>query len=675
MKIRRFATLTASWIAILIMNGVARADEWVTQDEMSAKAQWVKHTLLSPEHPVVSFRYNGTSSEQLLAGWRKTPIETQQLSDGRTQYVMRWTDPVTGLEVRVVAVEYGDYPAVEWTAYMRNRGAAATPILEEVRGIDSNFGIGKETILRTNQGDFYSPTGYEPLEFKLENKPRGFQPSGGRPTDQAWPYFNLDSGREGVFLALGWPGQWQAQFASENNVAKVRGGQETTHLSLQPGEEIRTPLVAVLFWKGEDWLVGQNLWRHWFVAHNMPRYNGRLPGKYTEICMGLHQSAAGEKAAIDTYVKSGVAINYWHMDAGWYEGSDWWAAKGVGTWTPDPIRFPHGIREVSDYAHDRGMKLGLWYEPERVYNGSFLWESHPDWLLKWDDPGMKDLRLLNLGNPAALRWLTDTLTQSIAQAGPDIYKQDFNVAPLKAWQNNDAPDRQGMTENLYVQGLLEYWDALRRRFPDMIIDSCASGGRRFDLESLRRALSLCRSDYQAPSMGDPGMTADVFDANQGFTYGLSLWIPYFGTGEYAEDVYSARSHLSAEMGVGTHLERPDWNALYRQVSDYCAVADYFYGDYYPLTPYSRAADAWIAWEFVRPEKGDGMIQAFRHEFSTAVEIRLKLRGLKADVRYEFTNRDGGGTTAFSGKELMEAGLPLTAAAPRTALLLTFREVK
>ena len=91
MKIRRFATLTASWIAILIMNGVARADEWVTQDEMSAKAQWVKHTLLSPEHPVVSFRYNGTSSEQLLAGWRKTPIETQQLSDGRTQYVMRWT--------------------------------------------------------------------------------------------------------------------------------------------------------------------------------------------------------------------------------------------------------------------------------------------------------------------------------------------------------------------------------------------------------------------------------------------------------------------------------------------------------------------------------------------------------------------------------------------------------
>ena len=665
--------LTLSVSLIVVLNAPARGDELVTLGEMSAKDQWVNRTLLSADRPVASFRYDGKSSAELLNGWSRAPIETQSLSNGRTQRVLQWTDPATGLEVRIVVVDYRDYPAVEWTAYLKNRGSAATPILEQVRGIDSSFGLSeKETTLRTNQGDFDSPAGYEPLSFKLERQPRSFHPSGGRSTDQGWPFYNLDSGREGVILALGWPGQWQATFNRENDDARVCGGQETTHLKLLPGEEMRTPLVAVLFWKGNDWLVGQNLWRHWFLADNTPRYYGKLPGKYTEICMGLHQSAVGEKAFIDAHVKNGVKINYWHMDAGWYEGADWFNAKGVGTWTPDPVRFPQGVREVSDYAHAHGMKLGLWYEPERVYRGSFLWENHPEWLLQWNDPALKDLRLLNLGNPAALRWAIDTISRSIVQQGVDIYKQDFNVAPLQPWLNNDAPDRKGATENFYVQGYLAFWDALRRQFPDMMIDSCASGGRRHDLESMRRSVALSRSDYYFA--GAPTDTK-TFDANQGFTYGLSCWIPYYGTGEYAEDVYAARSELCPEMGVGTHLERPDWDALRREIADYYAVADYFYGDYYRLTPFSRAADAWMAWEFVRPLEGDGMVQAFRREFNADPDIRLKLRDLKANARYEIVNRDGGKPATFSGKDLMENGLPVIAPAPRTALILTFREIK
>ena len=114
----------------------ARADQWVTPEEMKAKEQWVQQTLLSPDRPVVSFCYNGTPSARLLAGWQKKPIETQHLPDERTQYVMTWTDPATGLEVRIVAVDYGDYPAVEWTAYLKNKGSAATPIIEQVLGID-----------------------------------------------------------------------------------------------------------------------------------------------------------------------------------------------------------------------------------------------------------------------------------------------------------------------------------------------------------------------------------------------------------------------------------------------------------------------------------------------------------------------------------------------------------
>ena len=120
------------------------------------------------------------------------------------------------------------------------------------------------------------------------------------------------------------------------------------------------------------------------------------------------------------------------------------------------------------------MKFVLWFEPERVYRGSFLWDNHPDWLLKWKDKD--DICLLNLGNPDARRWITECISQFITEQGVDLYRQDFNVNPLKAWQNTDTDDRQGMTENLYVQGYLAYWDDLLRQHPGMLIDSCSGGG-------------------------------------------------------------------------------------------------------------------------------------------------------------------------------------------------------
>jgi alpha-galactosidase len=654
----------------------ARGDEWVTPDELSAKDQWVRRTLLSPDKPVASFQYNGVPSAQFLASWQRSPIETRQLPNGRTQYAMKWTDPATGLEMRIVAVDYSDYPAVEWTAYLRNTGSVETPVLDDVEGIDSSFGIaGDEAVLRTTQGDNFSPNSYEPFEFKLSRHAKNFQPVGGRPTNGAWPYFNVDFGREGVLVALGWPGQWQAQFAREGGSVNVWGGQETTHLRLQPGEEIRTPLVAVVFWKGENWLAGQNLWRHWFLAHNIPRPQGNPPGQLTAICQGNHQAAAEQEEFVDSYVRQGIKVDYLWIDAGWYEGDHWSTARGLGTWTPDPVRFPHGIREVSDYVHGKGMKLIVWFEPERVYRGSYLWDNHPEWLLPWDtsERQKRDVRLLNLGNPAARAWITDKVSSFITEQGVDLYRQDFNVDPLNAWQHNDAPDRQGMTENLYVQGYLAYWDALLREHPGMLIDSCASGGRRNDLETLRRAVPLYRSDYEAPQFNP--IIAEVYDGNQGQTYGLSLWVPYYGSGEYADDVYSARGQLCPANGVGTHADKPNWAAFREQMSTYRKVADYFLGDYFPLSPYSNARNAWIGWEFVRPDQGDGMIQAFRREDCATAETRLKLQHLKADARYEFTDLDSGRTTQLSGTEAMTDGLRLSAAAPRTALIVTFKQAQ
>jgi alpha-galactosidase len=316
------------------------------------------------------------------------------------------------------------------------------------------------------------------------------------------------------------------------------------------------------------------------------------------------------------------------------------------------------------------MKLVLWFEPERAYKGSWVWEHHPDWLLAWTPES--NVRLLNLGHPEARRWLTDHIDKFITEQGIDLYRQDFNVDPLGAWRKNDAPDRQGMTENLHVQGYLAFWDELRRRHPDMLIDSCASGGRRNDLETLRRAVPLLRSDFQAPALNPK--PADIDTGNQGHTYGLSAWVPYYGSGVCYDDLYSIRSHTCPALGIGWIGEKTDWAAFRRRAGDYRRIADLFYGDYYPLTPYTREDHLWMGWQFHRAEKGDGFLQVFRRAKSPYESARLRLHGMDPEARYAFTDLDTEKTVELAGKELMEKGLPLAIPLPRTAVILVYRRL-
>jgi alpha-galactosidase len=99
------------------------------------------------------------------------------------------------------------------------------------------------------------------------------------------------------------------------------------------------------------------------------------------------------------------------------------------------------------------------------------------------------------------------------------------------------------------------------------------------------------------------------------------------------------------------------------------------GDYYPLTPHAGGTDlaAWIAWQFDRPEQGDGVVQAFRRAKAKDGEMRLKLRGLDLAATYELTDFDRAGATKVTGRELMENGLPVKLE-PRQAAIITYRRV-
>jgi alpha-galactosidase len=620
-----------------------------------------------------SFTYDGQPSAKLLTEW-PAKVENQRLDEHRTRRTITRTDPKTGLEVRCVVVDYADYPVTEWTVWFRNTGANTTPILENIQGLDARFerAEGGEFVLHGIQGDSNTPDSYQPYEIPL---PPGanhrFAPKGGRASNGAFPYYNLQSPDGGILLAVGWPGQWATSFTRDAaNGVRIVAGQELTRLALKPGETVRSPLIALLFWEGHDPADAQNLWRRWMIAHNLPRTaDGKPPAPMYIFCSGgffpgLKVSEAGEKEFIDVLTRERIPIDYWWMDAGWYPCEHW--AGGVGTWEPDATRFPAGIRAVSDYVHARGMKLVLWFEPERVAPGTWIAKNHPEWVLGGT--------LLNLGNPGTLAWLTDHVDRLIREQGVDLYRQDFNMDPLGYWQKNDMPDRQGITENLHVQGYLAYWDELRRRHPGMLIDSCASGGRRNDLETMRRAVPLLRSDYQAFD-GNPAHAV----GNQGHTYGLSSWLPYYGHGVYQSPrdlAYYIRSHMSPAFGFCVDARKPgvDWDQYRGLVAQWRQIAPLMLGDYYPLTSYSLKLDQWIAWQFDRPEQGDGVVQAFRRDQCMDSLLVCRLRGLNPSALYEVTNLDVEGKTRSSGRELMEKGLTVEIKDKPGAAVIVYRQV-
>jgi alpha-galactosidase len=636
--------------------------------------------------PPFSFTYGGKPSAEFLGTWR-VARESGKLDDHRTARTVTYSEPAGGLSLRCEAIEYDDYPTVEWTLHFKNTGAADTPILENIQSLDVRWQRNREReyLLHHNVGSPADGSDYTPLESVLGGgSTKRLGAAGGRSTGTDMSYFNLErSADDGLIVVVGWPGQWAADFVRDRDLGlRIRAGQELTHLTLHPNEEIRTPLSVLQFWTGGDWIRAQNVWRRWMIAHNMPRPGGHLPqpmllaysgGAYEEMYRATEET---QLMWFNRYLEEKIDLDCWWMDAGWYpcDPAGW---PKVGTWEVDKTRFPRGLKAITDQVHSHGMKTLLWFEPERVAEGTWLADNKADWIL-----GGKQGGLFDLGNPQALQWITDRVDKVLCEEGIDLYRQDFNIAPLKHWRAADAEDRQGMAEIRHVTNLLAYWDELQRRHPGMLMDECASGGRRNDLEMMRRAVPLWRSDRTMEPLGQQSMT-----------YGLSLWIPYFGTGTVAwgeaayfitgkspVEAYGFWSNACPSLNLLFDVRERglDYDKIRELTRQWREVMPYYYGDYYPLTKTSRDNGDWIAWQFDRPEQGDGVVQVFRRSESSYESARLRLRGLDAGAQYQFTRIESPGqkeSAAHSGKELIERGLLVAIETRPEAIVLRYRRVR
>ena len=322
--------------------------------------------------PPFSFFYNRRPSDEFLPTW-KFQEEQLPVVAGKTTHGRTYTDPQTGLQVRCTLTECADFPTVEWMLSLKNTGDRDTPMIEGLLPLDTRLQCsqGGEFLLHHFTGSPCTPADYEPFETTLAPKSsKRINTEGGRPTNSSLPYFNIETGGGGVIAVISWAGQWAAQFSRDDGrELRIASGQESTAFRLHPGEEVRSPLIVLQFYRG-DWIRAQNVWRSWMMAHNVPRRDGKPLPPFLFVCNGnyyesLMTTAAGEMQFLRRYIEEGIQADYWDQDAGWYpcDGVGW---PKVGTWEVDKNRWPKGIREVSDFLRAHGTKTITWFEPERV---------------------------------------------------------------------------------------------------------------------------------------------------------------------------------------------------------------------------------------------------------------------------------------------------------------------
>ena len=416
----------------------------VSPEEMGMVRAWI--SLLTDTKAKGSERHStnvpfsftcGTGSSR---GWIK--LETASLDrgewqDGKRLHPIRWHDPETSLSCTMELTEFHDFPGMEWVIRLCNRGPAETPSIANFKALDifwkyakvggtpelhralgsdgrhDDFQYLRDELRqsmwdapRTMRMDSATNTAFR----KARNGSASFLEADSR-TSATWlPFFNLRTGDDGILCALGWSGQWFAEFAHDGTgKTDISAGMEHLDLKLRPGEEIRSPRVLLLYWQGTP-LHSHNVFRQFVLKYHSPQVNGK-PAEMP-VCNGSWGGTPtpGHLDTISRIAQHSLPYDYYWVDAGWYGTStlpcpdvfhgEW----GItGDWRVNRNYHPEGLKPISDAAHQAGMKFLLWVEPLRAKYGTPVTHEHLEWFLQRSQTELEpnDDLLLNLGHPGA----------------------------------------------------------------------------------------------------------------------------------------------------------------------------------------------------------------------------------------------------------------------------------
>lgn len=538
-----------------------------------------------------------------------------------------------------------------------------------------------------------------------------------RSTEDSMGWFALADAAngEGMYGGVEWSGAWRLRLERELGVTRLTGGLRGLRYDIGPGQQFEAPRQFTGFYTG-DLDDAANASHEFARNYLMPPHPDSFPwvqyNTWYAYTIGLDEAELYRQ--VDRAAELGVELFY--VDAGWYEGSP--AAGdfgwGLGTWRENRRKLPSGLAALSYYVHLRGMKFGLWVEPERVdlrYVGrprgiAAGWlapegwsllaqlppstvasvapgspEDAPEFAPAWDE--IAPTAQLCLSHRTAREWMKNWLARLVQDYQLDWLKWDYNL-----YMSCDPPGEPGPGNYLHIQGLYEVLDYLRATFPDLIIENCASGGNRMDYGLMRRTHVAWLSDETEPSFRVRYLMA-------GASYPfppeyLNTWLidsavePLYQQSDPAALRAWLRSRMMGAFGLSISLTDlpPEFDstlageiATYKQVRKVVA-----HGDLYRLLPQSdlelpalQTPSAPDAAMFYNRAEDAGVVFLFQGAVPWS-RRRVQLEGLDAERTYEVRSADGSNTSRQTGAQLMNQGLRFRFETSRPSALYFIRPV-
>ncbi len=492
------------------------------------------------------------------------------------------------------------------------------------------------------------------------------------------PYVALRAGATTWLCQVFWSGNWSLQVVPGDGGAVLSGGLNNWQFRhrLSPGGQLRLP--TVLFGRFDGDLDAATRHLHDYRRARRPDPDRPIPVQFNSWYPYFGEPTSDAMLAFVPVAKR-LGCEAFVVDAGWYrtdegESAEGWRAR-TGDWRTSRMRFPNGLREVSAACREQGMRFGLWFEPEVIGSLSAIRREHPEWLhhLNGRPPAEDERGILNLGIPAARRHVFERITRILSTVGVDWMKWDFNEdLHAGGW----APGLPAVLTDqdplvAHYEGLYRLQDAIRRWFPDLILEMCASGGGRMDGEILAHAHVNWISDqpgalrklaiHFGSQLAHPAVECNDW---------LVEWPPGSIAGYDEEDAdgldergdlpFRLRVAMLGSFGISARADQwPEADfaiatahiALYRKK----LRAIIHHGDQYLLTrsPAVDGSGDWAAIWYVAKDGLHGVLFAFRLGGAEASRS-FPLPGLVAGLRYRVSRFSGAVTETMA--DMLMAGM-------------------
>lgn len=356
-----------------------------------------------------------------------------------------------------------------------------------------------------------------------------------------------------------------------------------------------------------------------------------------------------------------IGVELFVLDDGWFGTRDD-DTQGLGDWYVNLNKLPDGISGLSRKVEELGLKFGLWIEPEMVNKNSELYRAHPDWILSTPDRFESPSRyqhVLDYSRPEVVDAIFNMLNQLLSTSKISYIKWDMNRYITECYSRAASSEEQGMVMHKYIMGVYDLYSRLLDQYPELLFESCSSGGARFDPGML----------YYSPQV----WCSDNTDAveRQKIQYGTSMVYPVSTMGAHVSAVpnhqvnritpLNTRGNVAYFGAFGYELDLnllsdEEQEEVKEQIIQYKKYRKLIHqGRFYRIeSPFEQEDTAWIV---VSEDKKEAIAVYFFHLHHANVGwLRFRLKGLDAEKQYVLSLNDK--KVSMSGSELMYAGIPL-----------------